>query len=233
MALISPSVGAFDPARLGEGLQLIRETGARMVHVDVSDGHFAPDVALGIPVIASIHKATDLLLDVHLLVERPERFVADFVEAGAGRIAVHPEATTDLYATLRSIRSHGALAGAALLAGTPISTVADVLGELDFLAILSAVPGAREEEYISHSTSKVRAAFDLRRERRAEYSLQVEGAVDFGRLEEVVRAGADVVVGGAACVRQPNPQARLKELIRLASGLGEDVERATSDFEKS
>jgi ribulose-phosphate 3-epimerase len=233
MALISPCLGAFNLARLGEGLEIIRQAGAGMVHLDVSDGHFVPDVAFGLPVVGAVRKATGLALDVHLLIERPERFVADFAKAGASRIAIHPEATADLYGTLRLIRSHGALAGAALLAGTPLESVADAVAVLDFVALLSAEPGAAEETYIPHVTSKVRIAFDLRRRCAAEYSVHVEGAVDLERLEEVVRAGADVVVPGTAWVRQPSPQASLAEFIHRASTMSADLERAGNPFRES
>ncbi len=230
MALVSPSVGAFNVARLGEALEIIRDAGARMVHIDVSDGHFVPGVAFGVPVVASIRKATGLVLDVHLLVERPERFVADFVESGARQIAIHPESTADLYGTLRLIRSRGALAGAALLPGTPVESVGAVLEALDFVTILSAEPGAAEETYIPHSTAKLRAASDLRARRGARYSLHVDGAVDLYRLKEVIHAGADVVVAGAACLCQPDLQTSLKEFIRVASGTSEDSETAESHF---
>ncbi len=233
MALISPCLSAFNLARLGEGLEIVRQAGAPMVHLDVSDGHFVPEVAFGLPVVGAVGKAAGLALDVHLLIERPERFVADFAKAGASRIAIHPEATADLYGTLRLIRSHGALAGAALLAGTPLESIADSVAVLDFVTLLSAQPGPAEETYIPHVTSKVRTAFHLRRQRAAEYSVHVEGAVDLKRLEEVVRGGADVVVPGTAWLRHPSPQASLKEFIQLASTLTADMEKTGNRFRES
>jgi ribulose-phosphate 3-epimerase len=233
MVLVAPSLRAANFARLGEQLELIRQAGCRMIHIDVPDGHFAPDVGFGIPVVESIRKATDLTLDVHLLVERPERFVRDFTVAGADRIAVHAEATANLYGALRLIRSQGAIAGVALRAATPLESVGEIFAELDFLNILSADPGEAEETYISHSTSKVKAAAELRARRQAQFSLQVEGAIGPGRLPELTLAGANIVVAGAACFGQPDPGASLKEFIRRASEASEELERAESHIRES
>lgn len=228
MVLVAPSLRAADLARLGEQLEIVRQAGARMIHVDVSDGHFAPEVAFGVPVVESIRKATDLTLDVHLLVERPERFVREFAEAGADRIAIHPEATANLYAALRLIHYQGAIAGVALHAATPLASVSDVTAELDFLNILSADPGAAKGGYISHSTSKVRAAAELRARHQAQFSLQVEGGIDASRLPELTVAGANIVVVNGACFGQADPGASLKEFIRKASETSEDLEKAGS-----
>jgi ribulose-phosphate 3-epimerase len=233
MVLVAPSLRAADIARLGEQLEIVRQAGARMVHIDVSDGHFAPDVAFGVPVVESIRKATDLTLDVHLLVERPERFVREFAGVGADRIAIHPEATANLYGTLRLIRSQGSIAGVALHAATPLASVSDVFGELDFLNILSADPGEAEEDYISHSTSKVRAAGELRARHQVQFSLQVEGGIDVSRLPELTLAGANIVVVNGACLGQADPGASLREFIRKASETSEELERAGSHLRES
>jgi ribulose-phosphate 3-epimerase len=233
MVLVAPSLRTADLARLGEQLEIVRKAGARMVHIDVCDGHFAPDVFFGVPVVESIRKATDLTLDVHLLVERPERFVREFAEVGADRIAIHPEATANLYGTIRLIRSQGAIAGVALHAGTPLASVSDVFAELDFLNILSAGTGEAEDEYISHSTSKVRAAAELRAHHQAQFSLQVEGGIDASRLPELTLAGANIVVVDAACFGQADPGASLKEFIRIASETSEELEKAGSHLRES
>jgi ribulose-phosphate 3-epimerase len=138
MVLIAPSLLAADFARLGEALHLIKEAGASMVHVDVMDGHFVPDISVGQPVVRSLRKATDLVLDVHLLIERPERYVSEFVEIGADRIAIHAEATTNLHKVLNVIRAGGAKAGLALNPSTAVESVSDSLEEIDYLLILSA-----------------------------------------------------------------------------------------------
>lgn len=217
MAWIAPALLAADFARLAEALEIFKSAGASMVHVDVMDGHFAPDITVGQPVIASLRKATDLILDVHLLVERPERYVADFVDAGAERLSVHAEATPHLHRVLDLIRERGAKAGAALKPATPVEALADVLGDSDFVTVLAADPGIKEQAFIPGSCAKVRALSDARRDRRLQFALQVEGAISFDNLAELVRAGADILVAGPAIFHSDNPRVRLSEMIRLAS----------------
>lgn len=217
MALLAPSILAADFARLAEALELIKASGASMVHVDVMDGHFAPDITVGQPVIASLRKATALVLDVHLLIERPERFAVEFAEAGAERLSVHVEATPNLHEALMTIRARGAKAGAALNPATPVEALGDVLGEIDFLTILSADPGLKDGVFIPGSLDKVRLAARLRADRRLRFTIQVEGGVGLERVEELVHAGADILVAGSAIFHNENPKARLAEFIRLAS----------------
>ncbi len=142
MALIAPALLAADFARLGEALDAIESAGATMVHVDVMDGHFTPQITVGQPVVKSLRQRTRLSLDVHLLIERPERYAAQFVEAGADRLAVHPESTAQLHRVLELIRARGAKVGVALNPATTVGSVANVLGEVDFLTILCADAGA-------------------------------------------------------------------------------------------
>ena len=217
MALIAPSLLAADFARLAEALAIIKAAGASMVHVEVMDGHFVPDISVGQPVIRSLRRATDLVLDVHLLIERPERFVAEFVEAGADRLAVHAEATPHLHRVLEQIRAQGAKAGVAVNPGTPLESLADVLGQVDFLSVLTADPGLQEQEFIPRSVGKVRAAARAREEGRRDYLIQVEGGIGGNAVEEIIQAGADILVAGSAIFHNVDPKRRLAELIRLAS----------------
>ncbi len=217
MVLIAPSLLAADFARLGEALEIIKTAGGSMVHVDVMDGHFMPDITVGQPVLANLRKATDLVFDVHLLIERPERYVAQFCDAGADRLSVHPESTAQLHRVLDIIRAGGAKAGVALNPATPVESLADVLEGLDFLTVLAADPGTKPQVFISRSVPKIGAALQAREERGLEFALQVEGAVDFDNLEELVRAGADILVAGSAIFHNEDPKARLTEMIRRAS----------------
>jgi len=219
MALIAPSLLAADFARLAEALDIIRAAGASMVHVDVMDGHFVPDISVGQPVIESLRKATDLTLDVHLLIERPERYAGAFVDAGADRVAVHAEATPQLHRALDLIRRRGAKAGVALNPGTPIESVADVRGEIDFLNVLTADPGLTEQSFIPTSIGKVRTAARAREEGQLNFAIQVEGGIGFDPVEELVQAGADILVAGFAIFHNDDPKGRLTELIRQASAL--------------
>jgi ribulose-phosphate 3-epimerase len=233
MALVCPSLRAADFARLGEQLGIVREAGARMVHIDVTDGHAVPGVAFGLPVVEAIRKATDLTLDAHLLIERPERFVGDFIEAGADRIAVHPETTDNLYGVLRLIRSGGAIAGVALRPATALDAVSEVLADLDFLNILSADPGEAEEDYIPYSTSKLRSASVFRNRRGGEFSIQLEGGIGPERVRDIIDAGANILVMGAACFGQSDPGMCLKELFHRVSEASAEIDRAGSDIRES
>jgi ribulose-phosphate 3-epimerase len=217
MALISPCVLAAGFSRLADGLEIIKAAGASLVHVDVMDGHFVRDITVGQPVIASLRRATRLTLDVHLLIERPERYAAEFVKAGAGRLSVHPESTSQLHRVLGLIRDCGAEAGVALNPATALESVNDVLDEIDFLTILSADPGMGEQTFITHSISKLRAAVRLKGSRARPLVLQVEGGITLDNLDELVRAGADILVVGSAIFNSQNPSARLGEMMQLAS----------------
>src|ERR1700730_2791996 len=162
MALIAPALVSADFARLGEALEIVKSAGASMIHIDVMDGHFAPDISMGQPVVASIRRATDLVLEVHLMVERPERYAAEFLEIGADRVSIHPEATPHLNRTLGLIRKRGAKAGLALNPATPVGLLSEVWDQIDFLTILGADPGGTEQAVISRTSSKVLAASRIR-----------------------------------------------------------------------
>ena len=219
MALIVPSLLAADFARLGEALRTIKEAGAGIVHVDVMDGHFVEDISVGQPVVRNLRKATDLTLDLHLLIERPERFVGEFLAAGADRLAVHIEATTRLHQVLDVIRKQGVQAGVALNPSTPVDSIVDLVGEFDYLSILSSDPGLSERTFIPRSAEKVRGAAALRDKRRADFAIQVEGGIRVEHMERLVQAGADILVAGSAIFNSEDPKARLGEILRLVSGL--------------
>ncbi len=218
MALIAPALLAANFARLAEALEIIKAAGASVVHVDVMDGHFTPDITVGQPVIASLRRATDLVLDVHLLIERPERYAVEFIDAGADQVSVQPEATPHLHRVLDLIRKRGAKAGAALDPATSVESLTEVLGELDFLTILTADPGDKEEAFIPAGLQKVRTASRAREDRRLDFALQVEGGIRIANLEDLVRAGADILVVGSAIFHNDEPKARLAEMVRLAAG---------------
>ena len=216
MALIAPSLLAADFARLGEGLRIMKEAGASMVHVDVMDGHFVADISVGQPVIQSLRKATDMVLDVHLLIERPERYIAEFIDLGADRVAIHAEATPNLHRALGMIRAGGARAGIALNPSTAVDSVADLLGGIDYLLILSADLGFAEAAFLRRTVQKVRSASDLRREQRLDVQIQVEGCIGEEQIDELTAAGADILVPGSDIFLK-NPRERLVEMIRRAA----------------
>lgn len=229
MALIYASLLAFDFARLSEGLEIIQRSGAGGVHINVCDGHFAPGITVGLPVVARVRRATSMVLDVHLLVERPERFVEDFAGAGVDRMAVHPEATPDVYRVIRMIRERGAQAGAALNPGTPVEALQDVMEEIDFLTILSAEPGEAEAVFIPGAIAKVRAACKTRSRQQARFTVQVEGGIGLERVPELVEAGAEILVPGSSVFKHPGREERLRDLVRHAAEMGENIPIAGSN----
>lgn len=224
MALIAPALLAADFARLGEALRTFEAAGCRRCHIDVADGHFAQEVTIGQPVFASIRKATRLELDLHLLIERPERYIGDF--GGADRIAVHPESTPQLHRALDLVRQRGSRPGVALLPGTPVEAVADLLGEVDFISILAADPvfGPGSDGVAAETTGnsavlgqrKVRQAARIRADRGLSFEVQVEGGLLAEHLQDWIAAGADILVGGFAIFGTDDPAARLRDLARFA-----------------
>lgn len=219
MVQIAPSLLAADFARLGEALKFLKEAGASSVHLDVMDGHFVPELTVGQPVVKSLRRATDLVLDLHLLIERPERYLKDFMGMGADRIAVHAEATPNLHHALGLIGAGGCKAGLALNPSTAVESVADALAEIDFLLILSADLGFANPTFLPVAYSKVKAACRLRRERKLNFAVQVEGCIGADKIEPLAEAGADILVAGSD-IFQKDASARWLELMREASPLG-------------
>jgi len=217
MALIAPSLLAADLTRLGEVLRTLEAAGAPMFHVEVMDGHFVEDISVGQPVVQSLRQATDLVLDLHLLIERPERYVPEFLKLGADRLSVHLEATTRLHQVLEQIRKQGVKAGIALNPGTSLEAIVDLVGEFDYLSILSCDPGLSERDFIPRSVKKVQAAAALRDARGAHFDIQVEGGIRFDHVELLTRAGADILVVGSTIFNNEDPKARLGEMMRLVS----------------
>ncbi len=217
MAIIAPALLSANFAFWADSLEMAKLAGAAMLHVDVMDGHFRPEITIGQPVIASLRRATDLVLDVHLLIERPERFVGEFVGAGAERISIHPESTWHLRRVLELIRAHGAKAGVALNTVTPLESLEEVLGGLDFLTILSADLGV-DDLFLPQSVAKVARASRMRADRHLDFAIQVEGGLGPEHVEDLVRAGADILVVGSAIFHSADPRTRLMDLIRRAVG---------------
>jgi len=187
-----------------------------MVHVDVMDGHFVPDISVGQPVVRSLRKATDLVLDLHLLIERPERYVAEFAKLGADRIAIHAEAAPNLHHVLSMIRAGGAKAGLALNPATAVEVVSDTVEDIDYLLILSADLGFENSPFLPRTLAKVQTAWALRRERRLAFAIQVEGNICEEQIDALVQAGADILVAGSD-IFQKGAKTRLASMIRRAA----------------
>jgi len=217
MALIAPSILAANFARLGEALQEVESLGASVIHIDVMDGHFGPEISVGQPVVESIRQATQLDLDVHLMVDRPERYLSDFISAGADRLVFHSEATPDVYRAVKLAKDQGVKVGLALNPGTPVQGGFALLQELDYLLILSATALRGEAEFIGDTTGKVRAARKERERRGLNLVIEVEGGIGPEQAEELALAGADILVVGSAIFDSNDRGKAMRELMRRAN----------------
>jgi ribulose-phosphate 3-epimerase len=187
-----------------------------MLHVDVMDGHFVPNLTLGPPVVKSIRKITNLTLDVHLMIEDPDTYAPIFIEAGADQVSVHFEAAVHLDRTLHMIKNHGAKAGIVLNPGTPVSLLEDVIDVTDFVLIMSVNPGFGGQEFIPNSLKKIRELDRMRRERKLDFAIEIDGGVSSNNVEQIVRAGCNWLVAGSHIFHSADPTATVKEMQQLA-----------------
>ena len=215
---IAPSILSCDFSRLADEIQTVESGGADWIHVDVMDGHFVPNITIGPIITAGARKATDLPLDVHLMIEQPDRYLEAFVDAGADWLTVHAEACTHLHRTVQRIRELGARAGGAINPATPLASLTDVVPYIDLLLVMSVNPGFGGQSYISASTAKVRDARTLLDEMGSTAELEVDGGVDAGNVGELQAAGASVVVAGSAVYGHVDGAAAGVRLIRDALG---------------
>jgi ribulose-phosphate 3-epimerase len=214
---LAPSILSADFARLGEEAQAALQGGATLLHVDVMDGHFVPNITIGPPVVASLRKVTDAPLDVHLMIEEPDRYVAAFVDAGADWISVHQEACVHLHRTLELIRGRGAKAGAVINPATPVETLSEVLDMVDFVLVMSVNPGFGGQKFIPRSLGKIRKLVAMRNETRTNFRVEVDGGIALDTVADVVRAGAEVLVAGNAVFGKGNATENARRLLKAAS----------------
>jgi ribulose-phosphate 3-epimerase len=214
---IAPSILASDFAKLGEQVRLVEEGGAEVLHVDVMDGHFVPNISLGIPIVASLRKATRLPLDVHLMIENPELFIEDFIKAGANRVLVHQEATVHLDRALAMVRDHGAEAGAAINPATPVAMLSDVMSKLDTVLVMSVNPGFGGQKFIPNAYEKIRQLAAMRTRYNASFRIEVDGGVDVENIAELARAGVNTFVAGTSIYSAADPAAATRQLKQLAT----------------
>lgn len=216
MIELAPSILSADFARLGEQAQAALAGGATLLHVDVMDGHFVPNITIGPPVVASLRKATDAPLDVHLMIEDPDRYVPAFADAGADWISVHQEACPHLHRTLELIKGHGAQAGAVINPATPVEALSDVLDLVDFVLVMSVNPGFGGQKFIPASLGKIRRLAALRSDRGLDFRIEVDGGIALDTITEAVRAGAEVLVAGNAIFGSGDPRTNTERLLKTA-----------------
>jgi ribulose-phosphate 3-epimerase len=215
---IAPSILAADFACLGEGIRAVEKGGATLLHVDVMDGHFVPNISIGVPVVASLRKATQLPLDVHLMIENPEQYIPLFAEAGADMISVHQEATPHLDRALSMIREHGCKPGAVINPATPVSMLSEVLGSLDHVLVMSVNPGFGGQKFIHNALEKIRQLKLTRERYNLGFRIEVDGGVGPDNVAELVRAGAEILVAGTSIFHTSDPAEAVRAMKQMAGG---------------
>jgi ribulose-phosphate 3-epimerase len=217
MIEIVPSILSADFAHLAREISRVERGGASMLHLDVMDGHFVDNLTIGPPVVECVRKATRLHLDVHLMIENPGRYVAEFVRAGANSVSVHYEACRHLDGVLGLIRDAGAMAGVVLNPGTPVGVLEDILEVADYVLLMSVNPGFGGQKLIPYALEKVRKLDRMRREKKLALPIEIDGGVHRDNLADVVRAGCDWIVTGSAVFHSPDPEATVREMREIAA----------------
>ena len=213
---LAPSILSADFAHLADQVRDATAGGGTVIHVDIMDGHFVPNLTVGPPLVRSLRKVTELPLDCHLMIENPDQFITEFCEAGANWISVHQEACVHLNRTLHLIKSHGCLAGVVINPATPVDTLSEVLDLADYILVMSVNPGFGGQKFIPGSVHKLRQLADLRAQRGLGYRIEVDGGIDLTTVAEVVRAGAEILVAGNAVFGKGDPKINAEKLLRTA-----------------
>jgi ribulose-phosphate 3-epimerase len=210
---IAPSILSADFTRLAEEIAAVKEGGATVVHVDVMDGHFVPNITIGLPVVRSIRKATDLTIDTHLMIENPGQWAVEFVKAGADMVSVHIEADAHLQRTLTAISEAGAKAGVAINPATPIESLSEALPYADFVLLMSVNPGFGGQRFVPTMLDKLRRLNEMIFARGLETRIEIDGGIDASNIAEITAAGANIVVAGSAVFSGGDPTAAVKGLL--------------------
>ena len=213
---LAPSILSSNFAQLGSDTLEAIEGGATLVHMDVMDGHFVPNITIGPLVVRSLRKAVKVPLDCHLMIENPDQFIAEFAEAGADWISVHQEACVHLDRTLHLIASHGCKPGVVINPGTPVETLTEVLDLVHHVLVMSVNPGFGGQKFIPNALNKIAALARMRAERKLEYRIEVDGGVDLTTVADVVKAGGELLVAGSAVFGRGDIRANAAQLLEAA-----------------
>ena len=214
---LAASILAADFARLADQIRSATEGGASLIHVDVMDGHFVPNITAGPPIVRSLRKATKLPLDCHLMIENADQYIPEFVDAGADWISVHQEACVHLNRTLHLIREHDVSPGVVVNPATPVETLSEVLDLVDYVLVMSVNPGFGAQKFIPGALLKIRRLAELRANRGLNYRIEVDGGVALDTVGDVVRAGAEILVAGNAVFGNGDPKTNAQRLLKAAS----------------
>ena len=210
---IAPSILSADFTRLADEIRAIEAGGATVLHFDVMDGRFVPNITVGLPVLKSVRKATKMTIDAHLMIVEPNRYAAEFVKAGADMVSVHVEADVHLQRTLTAIRDAGGKAGIAINPATPLSSLEEALPHTDFILLMSVNPGFGGQKFIKTSLDKLRRLRRMIDERGLDVKIEIDGGIDAENINEIVEAGAEIIVAGSAVFNGGKPTEAVKRLI--------------------
>jgi ribulose-phosphate 3-epimerase len=210
---IAPSILSADFARLADEIKAVEEGGATVLHVDVMDGHFVPNITIGLPVVRSLRKATQMTIDCHLMITEPGIYAEQFVKAGANMVSVHVETDAHLHRTLASIKAAGGKAGIAINPATPLTALEEALPFADFILVMSVNPGFGGQAFIPTATDKVRRLKQMIDTRGLSTRIEIDGGIDADNILEVVEAGAEILVAGSAIYGKPSPTEAVRDLL--------------------
>ena len=209
---IAPSILSADFTRLADAIETVEHAGATIVHVDVMDGHFVPNITIGLPVVRSLRKATKMIIDTHLMIEEPGRYAVEFVKAGADMVSVHIEADAHIHRTLTAIKEVGAKAGIAINPGTPLSALEEALQYADFVLLMSVNPGFGGQKFVSGSIAKLKRLRQMIIEKGLNTRIEIDGGIDNSNAADVINAGAEILVAGTAIFGASDPAAAVRQL---------------------
>ncbi len=215
MGVLAPSILSADFSKLGEQVQIISEAGAGLVHIDVMDGHFVPNISFGAPVMKSLNGWNTSPYDVHLMIENPDQYIADFVTDKTEYIVVHQEACRHLHRTIQNIKSHGVKAGVSLNPATPVSTLDCILEELDLVLVMSVNPGFGGQKFIPQTLEKIKELDRIRKEKGYAYKIEIDGGVSLDNVEMIRDAGCDIFVAGSAVFGADDIGKRVEDFNKL------------------
>jgi ribulose-phosphate 3-epimerase len=212
MIEIAPSILSADFTRLGEEISTVQKAGASILHVDVMDGRFVPNITVGLPVVKALARATSLPIDAHLMIVEPGQYAQQFAKAGARMVSIHIEADANAHRTLSSIRAEGSLAGIVINPATPLSAIDEAIKFADYALVMSVNPGFGGQEFIPESLDKVRRLRKMIDERGLKTRIEIDGGINAENIAEVTGAGAEIIVAGSAIFGAPDPAVALREL---------------------
>ena len=211
MKKLAPSILSADFSKLGEDVKVIEEAGAHIIHVDVMDGHFVPNISYGATVMKSLVGKTNMPFDVHLMIENADNYISDFVTENTEYITVHQEACTHLHRTVQLIKSQGVKAGVAINPATPVSALSCILDEVDMVLVMSVNPGFGGQKYISSCLDKVKELDKIRKDRNLEFEIEIDGGINLDNIANVIDAGVDIAVAGSAVFKAEDVPARVRD----------------------